>query len=173
MLTYNITLALGFLFMAFMYRLDAHLVIKEAATSRCRRWNSLNQLVSTTQTGKCTIAWISLKLILQTLYISFLQYMNTSVHKLNRKAYEVTYVINGKIYKIVVMPKRGPAPVLQISDDEQNDVTMHVLPYMGPQYDWHGNRLTPKFFGHKTLTFELSDGTEHTYEGDDYVEYCH
>lgn len=169
MLTYT-TLTFGFLLTMFFFRINTHLLIKEAAIDRFNRWNSLNQMVSTTQNGKYTIALISLKLILQTMYISFTQYMNASVRKLNRKVYEITYVINGKIYKMVTIPKRGPAPVLQISDDEQNDVTSHILPYMGPQYDWHGNKLTPEFFGHKSLTFELSDGKEYTYEGNNILD---
>lgn len=172
MLTYVIP-TLGFIFLSFMYRIDGHLIIKNAVSSRCKRLRSLNEIVSTVQTGKVMIVWISLKLILQTLYISFLQYMNTSVRKLDRNVYEVSYIINGKMYKMVVTPKRGPVPVLQISDDEQNDVTFHVLPYMGPQYDWHGTNLTPEIFGYKTLTFELSNGTEHTYEGNNHVDYHH
>jgi hypothetical protein len=38
---------------------------------------------------------------------------------------------------------------------------------MGPQYDWHGNTFTPEFFGYSSLTFELGNGTEYTYETND------
>jgi hypothetical protein len=31
---------------------------------------------------------------------------------------------------------------------------------MGPQYDWHYREFAPRFFGYKSLTFELADGTE-------------
>jgi hypothetical protein len=166
-----ILLSAGILFMTLLCRMDAHLVLKNVVVTKYKRWRKLNELVSTTERNNIRIAWISLKMVLHTLYIAFLQYMNNSTVKLDRKTYQVSYVINGKLYVMVVVPKRGPTPVLQISDDDQNDVTEQVLPYMGPQYDWHGTRLTPQFFGHKTLTFELSDGTEHTYEGDDHVEY--
>lgn len=153
-----------------LYRLDTHLAIKDLVNARYKRWESLNQLVSTTQQNKLLIALISLRLIFQSMYIALLQYMNTTIRKLDNKTYEITYVINGKMYKMITIPKRGPSPVLQISDDEQNDVTSHILSYMGPQYDWHGNRLTPQFFGHKSLTFELGDGTEHTYTENTHVE---
>ena len=92
--------------------------------------------------------------------------MNNSVTKFNNKTYEVSYVINGKLYKMLVVPKRGPLPVLQISDESQNDVTDHILPYMGSRYDWYGENLNPKYFGYKSLTFELSDGNEYTFTND-------
>lgn len=172
MFTY-IALVFGLLLMAFMYRLESHLIMKKAVTIRYNRWKNLNQLVATTESSKMRIFIISMQMILQTLYIAFLQYMNTTVRKLDRKTYEVSYVIDGKLYRMVVRPTRGPAPVLQISNDKQNDVTDQVLPYMGPQYDWHHTHISPEFFGHKSLTFELMDGTEHTYEGDSHVDYSH
>ena len=166
-----ILLTIGILFLSFLYRIEAHLVLGDAAVTKYRRWRSLNQLVSTTEKNNVRIVWISFKMVMHTLYIAFLQYTNSSVRKLDRKTYELTYVINGKMYKMIVIPKRGPAPVLQISNNEEIDVTDQVLPYMGPRYDWHGTRLAPQFFGHQSLTFELGDGTEHTYEGNNHVEY--
>jgi hypothetical protein len=99
---------------------------------------------------------------MQTLYISYLQYINNTVRKLDHKTYEITYVIDGKIYKMLTVPKRGPAPILQISNDKDEDVTEQILPYMGPQYDWHGRNITPRFFSCKSLTFQLSNGKEQT-----------
>lgn len=162
----TITMVLGFLFTAFMIRVDAHIIVKNEVITRYNRWKELKELVATTEQNKILIMWISLKMVLNILYISILQYMNTTVRKIDRNVYELTYVINGKMYKMIIIPKRGPSPVLQISDDEQNDVTSQVLPYMGPQYDWHGKKLSPMFFHHKSLTFELDDGSEHTYEED-------
>ena len=172
MFTY-IALIFGLLLTGFVYHLETYLIVKESVTSRYNRWKNLNQLVSTTESSKMRIFCISMQMILQTLYISFLQYMNTTVRKLDRKTYEVRYVIDGKIYNMIVRPTRGPAPVLQISNDKQNDVTDQVLPYMGPQYDWHHTRISPEFFGYNSLTFELMDGTEHTYNGDSHVDYTH
>lgn len=154
-----------------MLYLEVHLILLEAIKYRCIRWKKLNNLVSTTESKKYRIAWISLKIIIQAIYISFLQYMNTSVVALDRKTYELSYVIKGRLYKMIVVPRIGPAPVLQIIDDEHNDVTDRILPYMGPQYDWHGNNLKPDFFGCSSLTFELMDGSEHTYDGISRVNY--
>lgn len=103
-------------------------------------------------------------MLFKALYISFIQYLNNSVKKLDKNIYEVTYVINGRLYKLIIIPTRGPAPILQISDERGEDMTDKILPYMGPQYNWHGNKyLTPGFFNCRELNFELADGTEYSY----------
>lgn len=86
--------------------------------------------------------------------------------KLGRNKYLVTYTINGKLYKMIVIPRRGPAPVLQVIDDEiQEDVSDDVIPYMGPRYDWHNSDITfSELFGRKKLVFELSNGEEQSCE---------
>jgi hypothetical protein len=148
------------------YRLDGHNITYKAITDNYEKWTDLKSLVSTNQKNKAKVIYICFKMIGIALWISFLQYINTSVKKLDRNIYEMRYVVNGRLYKMVVIPKRGPTPVLQISNDEDIDVTSQILPYMGPQYDWHNNKLTPKFFNYKTLTFQLSDGTEYTVKED-------
>ena len=163
---FYILITTGFVFLRILYKIEAHLTIKNKILQKFNEVKQVKQLVSTTEKNKIIIIWISLKLILNTLYISFLQYMNNSVTKFNNKTYEVSYVINGKLYKMLVVPKRGPLPILQISDESQNDVTDHILPYMGPRYDWYGENLNPKYFGYKSLTFELSDGNEYTFTND-------
>ena len=168
---FYILLPITALFLNVLYRSQAHLIIKNVAVIKYNKWKRLNTLVSSTENNNIRIAFISFKMVLRAFYIGFIQYMNNSVRQIDNKTYELTYVINGKIYKMIVTPKKGPAPILQISNDLENDVTDHVLPYMGPQYDWHGSRFNPEFFTYRSLTFELADGTEHTYEGNNDVDY--
>jgi hypothetical protein len=163
-------ITIGILFLTFLYRIESHLIIKETIVNKYTRWRTLNQIVSTTERNNLRIAWVSFKIVMYTLYIAFLQYANKSVRKIDRKNYELTYVINGRLYKMIITPKLGPSPVLQISNDMEIDVTDHILPYMGPNYDWNGHKFSPQFFGYKSLTFELSDGTEHTYLNNTYIE---
>ena len=165
MIWYFITFAITF-FISFMYILDTHTILLTNMNNKYQKWKKLNSLIATTHTNKCKIVWYSLMMIMQTILISFKQYLNNNVKKLNKSTFEITYVIKGQIYKIIIsLPSMsGPSPILQISDENQNDLTDIVLPYMGPLYDWHGNHFTPEFFNCKSLTFELSNGTEHTYE---------
>jgi hypothetical protein len=160
------------------YKTNTTLIIKEQyrqIQSRLKRTrekcHNLTNLVSKTEKSKHRIFLVSIKLVLHTIYVSFLQYINNSVRKLDRRTYEISYVIEGRLYRMIVRPRRGPSPILQIINENDEDLTDRVLPYMGPQYDWHGNSFQPKFFNCKKLTFELADGTEHTYAEQTNVEY--
>ena len=147
-----------------IYRSICGDVIKDAVSVRIGRWRQLNKLVATTENNRMKVVFISFKLIFRTIYVVLIQYMNNSVRRLDNKTYELTYVIKGRMYKMIVTPKRGPIPILLIINDLGEDVTNHVLPYMGPQYDWHGFRFNTQFFGCNSLTFYMGDGTEWTHE---------
>ena len=163
--------AIGSMFLTVCWKIEAHVIIKKSIVSKYIKWKRLNRLVSKIETDNIRVIWISLKILIRTFYVAFIQYINNSVRKLDNKTFELTYVINGKMYKMIAIPKRGPAPILQISNDLGDDVTDLILPYMGSQYDWHGSIFKPEFFGYRSLTFELGDGSEHTYEETDKVEY--
>lgn len=108
--------------------------------------------------------WFIIKIFFQTFYTIIYQRINNNVKKIDTKTYEISYVINNKLYKMIVVPKRGPAPILQVSDENDNNITSYILPYMGPEYDWHGKKLKPRFFGVKFMAFQLDNGTEYTIE---------
>ena len=147
-----------------LYYTDAYTITKDFVTVKYEKWRRLNTLVSTTQKNNLLVIWESIKLIVLMMYVSFLQKMNNNIKQLDKRTDEITYVVKGRMYKMIAKPTPGPIPVLQIIDDEMNDVTDRVLPYMGPTYDWHGNKLSPDFFGTKTLTFELYNGTEYIFK---------
>jgi len=171
MLTY-ISFAIGTFIVGVAVYLEAPSIIKNEVTERYGRWKSLNDLVRTNekhQNNTCVVIYISCKMIAQAMYLSLVQYMNNSVKKLDKNVYEVSYQIKGKSYKMIVTPDKGPAKILQISNDSEIDVTNRVLPYLGPNYNWHGTKLTPKFFGYTSLTFELYDGGEKTFTDDCHV----
>ena len=147
---------------SFLYRLNTHGIIRNEIQNKYCKWRKLNSLVSTSNKTKIAIITVSLKLIFQAIWISFIQRTNKTVKKLNKNKYEITYIVEGKIYKLVVNVTRGPSPVLQIINDTNDDVTYEVLPYVGPNYNWHNSSFTPEFFGFESLTFELADGTEYS-----------
>ena len=72
-----------------------------------------------------------------------------------------------KGFKMFVIPTRGPSPVMNITDENSNDVTKMVLPYMGPNYNWHGISITPKNLEYEQLSFQLSNGSNYTYNSTD------
>lgn len=169
MFLYIITLFSLFMF-SVLYKINTHLILKEYMYIKYNKWKKLKSLISTTESNKYKIIIASMNIVMKTLYISFIQYMNNSVHNLDRKTFELKYVIEGKLYKMLIVPTRGPAPVLQVSNENSIDVTDEILPYMGPKYNWHNNKMKPSFFAYDSLTFQLMDGTEKTYNRDDIIE---
>ena len=150
--------------LACLYKSDTYNVIKDKLSEKYYKWRNLTNFISNTKdTNHLQTNLITIKILLQAVYIAFIQYMNKSVVKLNHKTYEVSYSINGKLYKMIVSPKRGPEYILQVSNEKQNDITSIVIPYLGPNYDWHNKSFTPNFFNCKLLNFELNDGSEKTF----------
>jgi hypothetical protein len=139
------------------------MTIKEIYNKLKRKWTRLTNLVSTTETNQFMIMLVSLKMVFQLVYLQLVQYLNSTVRVIDKNTSEVTYTISSKNYKLLVHPYRGPDLILQISDDTGSDVTDIVLPYMGPNYDWHKQPLDPSFFNNTAfLTFEMADGSEQT-----------
>lgn len=145
-----------------VYTLDIHRIVKNELSNKYNKWIRLNSLVSTNQKTKLAIILVSLKLIFQAIWISFLQYTNKTVKKLAKNKYEISYVVEGKLYKLVVNVTRGPSPVLQVINESNEDITSKIIPYIGPDYNWHNSQFTPEFFNCETLSFELADGSEYS-----------
>lgn len=103
-------------------------------------------------------------MIFHILYINLIQYLNITIRKIEKNTFEVKYTLNGKLFKNLVKFRKGPSPILQVIDEMSIDVTDEILEYLGPQYNWHGNKMTPRILGYNSLTFECSDGTEIHYK---------
>ena len=134
-------------------------ICKDTSIYRYQKFRKINKLVATNYKGVCTIFWISLCMILKMFWIYILQYFNNTVILQDNK-YIITYVIKGKLYKMCVKPQRGPSKVLLVSDENHEDVSHLVLPYIGPEENFHSSLFTPTFFNRKELVFELSNGSE-------------
>lgn len=137
-------------------------------SKKYKKYREVNKLVSSKEKNFIMVHFISVKMILQVVYINFLQYMNNTVIKVGKNTYEISYVIEGKLYKMIVKPMKGPTPILQINDGV-NDITDLVLPYLGPNYNWHHTKFSPEFFDRKCLTFEFSNGIERTFSIEEHL----
>ena len=132
------------------------------------KWKNLNTLVSKKHDSRLMIITVSLYMILKKYYLIFLQYMNNSVKKIDKNSYEVTYCVNNKIYKMIVKQTKGPKPFLKIIDEEDNDITHEIEPYIGPGHDFHkSGELTPKFFARKKIIVHRYNGETHIFEDEE------
>lgn len=165
-LTYCMTVA----FVGVFFYLDGHHIVKDTAVVKWERFRRLNRLVSSNYKGCCTILWVSICMIAKSFWISTLQYLNNSIVQIDKKTYEVTYVISGKTYKMLVKPIRGPRKVLLVSDEKQEDVSYKIFPYLGPEENFHNKKFTPKFFKKKELIFELFSGEEKVFQENETID---
>ena len=165
---YYMIFASIFLFFTPFFYFNGHNICKNKIKQKYNKWKNLNSLISTTTgKGNCKAIYFSLKIIFKMVWIMFLQYINNSVKKIDRKTSELTYVIAGKKYKMIIKPKRGPCPILQVSNENLEDLTELVIPYMGPKYDWHGEDFSPLFFNCKNLTFECANGNSFIFKNEE------
>ena len=106
----------------------------------------------------------ALKLILKTIWLMLIQkILHKNVIKISKDIYELTFYIKGQKYIFLLESKSGPNanPVLQVIDDQNNDVTDIVDPYINVYVSKMKN-ITPNQLGFDNLTFELNDGTNIT-----------
>lgn len=164
-ITYTLTASIIGIFCYF----DGPNIVKNNYQLKLEKWRKLNKLVSTEYNGYFTILWISICMIMKSLWINILQYCNSSITKIDKKTYELSYVLNGKLYKILIDNKTGPRKVLLVSDETQTDISYLVIPYLGPKEDFYGRDMTPKFFNKKELIFELSNGEEIIFKENDKI----
>ncbi len=142
--------------------------------SSFQRFRHLNTLVSTGKSvpknSKCRnfhILWLSIHIIMKAYYNNILQHLGPSGHgrsapnwnvkKIDKNRFEVTYSIRGKVYKMVQKNRRGPIDIMLVHDEDKKDVNSLILPYYGPNLDFHNSIFIPAFWGKKKLSFYMTN----------------
>lgn len=155
------------------YQLDVPKIIYKTIRSQYYSFTTLMDVVeesSSTPTNKLRVLGNSMLIILRAVYTNIFQTLDNTVTQLDRKTYEIRYVVKGKQYRLKIKPARGPDRILLVCDDAKNDLTQLVASYAGPEYNFHGKTYRPSSFGVQTLTFVLSNGSERTFNGDDEID---
>ena len=101
-------------------------------------------------------------LIFETIKIKILQKINcnTNIIMIDKSSYIISYIINRKIYRMLVYIDNNPVTILQISNEEDDDITDKIIQYLRPFIDFRKTTFTPEFFGCTSLTFQMSTGEE-------------
>jgi len=94
-------------------------------------------------------------------------YSNLKFNSINN-TYELEYTIGNSNYVLIVNSKKK-CDILQITNDEDLDITDEILPYIGPSLDWHGKMISPSYFNLNSITFELSNGKSITYDKNSFM----
>lgn len=136
---------------------------------KAKKVHTLFRLVRTQHKNILKIVWVMTKILTKAMYVSLWQYMNNTVRQVDKNTFEITYVVGGNLYKMLVKVKRGPRKIIYCGDDMFNDLTNEVCSYFGPNEDFHGYEFTPHFFDTNSLTFHLSNGDEKTFTNDERI----
>lgn len=144
-------------------------IIKDTIVDKYERFRELNSLVETQHKNKFKIFHVSINMIFKMWWINFLQKTNNTVHHIDNKSSIISYVLDGRLYKIHTKRRKGPVLVLLVIDHHSKDVSNLILPFLGPQRNWHNTPFTPSFWNKDSLTFELSSGETKTFSKDEVI----
>lgn len=165
---------------ALFIKFDGPKIIYNTFIPRYERFRSLNRLVASRHPKNGNwkerlltngaIFVDSISILSKYMYRNAVQWATDNVKMIDKNTYEISYVIDGRMHKMITGINRGPKKILQISDHSREDVTDLVHAYTGPRGNWHGHEFTPLFFKRQSLTFELHDGTEITFKDDEVID---
>lgn len=133
--------------------------IQEYIDIKYKKWLNLNYMMSTKYKSPIAVKIMSVYMIFKFFYLNLIQYLTNSVVKVDKNIYEVNYIINGKFYKMIIKPERGPSSFEQILNDKDENVIEEVMSYYGPHYN-NQVKLKPSFFNTSKLRFICLDESE-------------
>ena len=116
--------------------------IIEYSKFKYNEWIKLNSMMRLKYKNPITVKIMSVYMIFKFSYLQIIQYLTNSVVKIDKNHYEVSYIINGKLYKMIVKHKRGPSHIHKIIDGDNNDLTDTIMEYNGPKQ----TKISPRFF---------------------------
>lgn len=71
--------------------------------------------------------------------------------KFNKKYLKISYKYRDKTYFYLLKIPRGVQPLKNIVDEDGNDISDIINPYLGPNLDCHGALIYPKDFGYNQI----------------------
>lgn len=104
--------------------------------------------------------YTAIKLIWMMCWLMISQWLNKNIEMIGKNKYSVSFIIGGKIYKMIIKHTLGPSKILQVIDSDDNDVTAHIEPYL--LLEKHDTKLIEIY--DKEITVMYSDGNDKTVE---------
>jgi len=71
--------------------------------------------------------------------------------KFNKKYIKISYKYKDKAYYYLLKVPRGVAPLKSITDENSNDISDIIGPYLGPNLDCHNSDIYPRDFGYNQV----------------------
>jgi hypothetical protein len=141
------------------------LIIIKSSYKRIGELRKLKQKMNITVSFKmffvlCWVLWTSFMLMLS-------QWLNKNIEQIGKNKYLVTFVIGGKKYSTIIKHEIGPSPILQVVDNNDNDITQIVEPYLL----FNSTEITPGEIGYDNISIMNHDGTDVEYNKNDTIKF--
>jgi hypothetical protein len=130
-----------------------------------RKWKDLKKMVSSQYESPFDIYRISCKMLLQALYADIIEVFDNRVEKKSNKIYELTYYIEGQMFKMPLKVKRGPSNILSATNEKDKCVLLNIKQYSTPDGKFNNECLTPKYLGCDEINIETMED-EYTFKED-------
>jgi len=159
-----------------LYKNDFHLTVKD----NFEKFKELNSFLSHTKhTGKCKALMSSCNVVMKTVWLNIVHKFMNNIEHIDKNTVAISYVLDGVLYKVVTRRRRGPPMVMMVltsettggsdTDGDVIEVSSEIIPYMGPERNWHLRKFTPVFWGKENLTFEMTSGESRTFKRDEEI----
>ena len=158
------------LFLSWIWYFEYHTVVYNSCLIKYRKIKTLAQIISMSHKSILAILWGCMCVIAKTWYIILCQWFNKTVTKRDKHTYELSFVVNGVLYKSLIKIKRGPKCLIQAIDQDDVDITEVVQSWAGPMEDFGKHDLTPVFFGKEEITVSLSSGEDKVFKTCDVIK---
>lgn len=143
---------------------------KDSLLNTYENISNLTVEVGSRHRGPRAIICNTIDVIRKKIWFDFLQKINNSITRLDKNTSVLSYTLDGRLYKMVLDHRKGPPLVLLVTDNEGEDVTSEVVPFLGPKRDWHKREFTPKFWNKERLEFELSTGENKEFTSEEIIK---
>jgi hypothetical protein len=158
---YYLYLPATVLLLIFLYR--------EKVKNTYHKLVQLNNIVGKRHKGFRKTIFNAIDIIYKQSLFNLSNWLNNSIEKVDKNTSILTYILERRLYKIVLDHRRGPPIVLLVTDENEEDVTNSIIPFLGPKRDWHKRDFSPKFWNKSQLSFELSNGENKVFKGEEII----
>jgi len=84
-------------------------------------------------------------------YMKDKKHENQQPSNFNKKYLKISYKYRDKMYFYLLKIPRGVQPLKNIKDEDDNNISDIIEPYLGPNLDCHNTTIYPKDFGYKQI----------------------
>ena len=101
-------------------------------------------------------------------YLKYIVSVKTPTY-LPFEMFEVDYYHKNKQYRIILSDTTKKHVCINAIDENGQDITERFLEYFGPEYNFHGQKYTPKQLGYKNIIIVDENFTKHIYDENEII----